>query len=235
MAQALNLTPLGDGKPPVRQDLGRFQMFADQALRMGLSGDQAQDVVASVKDGGEISPRLREQLQFSVAENKGWTPGRVEREMDQLERRAAMLPNEIQAVGARPMDDNLNPSAPPPPPPPSRGPDLPPEGGNAMAAAVAEAQARRLSAISNASGRSEVASPPMGASGTQYQSRPEVILSASSAPMTAAASQPLDSQPQTPPPPRPTSLPMPTPPDSTPRRQGLPIPQPPSGKKEEGE
>jgi hypothetical protein len=49
MARAMGVMPVGGEKPPVQADVSRFGLFADQALRLGISGDQAEQVVREVK------------------------------------------------------------------------------------------------------------------------------------------------------------------------------------------
>src|SRR5258708_27198748 len=53
MAQALGVTPIENGKPPIESDLARFGVFANQALTMGLNGEQSERVVREVKESPE--------------------------------------------------------------------------------------------------------------------------------------------------------------------------------------
>ncbi|MDX2139531.1 MAG: hypothetical protein SF123_15710, partial [Chloroflexota bacterium] len=101
MAQALNITPADDGKPPVRPDLARFGMYADQAARLGLSPDQTERVAREVKESPEraLSPALRSEL---VEQTVRAGSGREDAEhaVQRLELAAHLLPNSIAAYGA---------------------------------------------------------------------------------------------------------------------------------------
>jgi hypothetical protein len=105
MAEVMGLTPLGDGKPPIREDLGRFQMYAEQALRMGLNGDMAERVVVEVKERGSLSPDTLADLRTQVVADTGWREGRAAVELSALEKRAAMLPDDIKGIGAMRIGD----------------------------------------------------------------------------------------------------------------------------------
>lgn len=47
---------------PISENLSRFGLFTDQALRMGLSGEQTENVVREVKTSpdGTLQPDTRE-------------------------------------------------------------------------------------------------------------------------------------------------------------------------------
>ncbi|MBZ0278942.1 MAG: hypothetical protein K8I60_22540, partial [Anaerolineae bacterium] len=101
MARSVGVLPVEDGQPPVQHDLGRFGLFADQALRLGLSGEQAEGVVREVKDSpeGRLTDETRTALveQVRTEGNRSYDDARDE--VNRLEHHAAMLPNEITAVG----------------------------------------------------------------------------------------------------------------------------------------
>jgi len=102
LAQALNLTPIGD-KPVVGQDLARYQLYAEQALRLGLDGDLTQAVATQIGERGDLQPATRDTLRSQVQTNTGWSDERVKAEIRTLENRAGMLPDEVRASGAMPV------------------------------------------------------------------------------------------------------------------------------------
>jgi hypothetical protein len=103
MAQAVGVTPLGDGRPPVRDDLARFGMFIDGAARLGLTPEQTERVGREVKDSPDrrISPETRAEL-LDGAVAVGRSREEAEREVNRLEIAARLLPNEITAYGTMP-------------------------------------------------------------------------------------------------------------------------------------
>lgn len=64
MARAMGVMPVGGEKPPIQADVSRFGLFADQALRLGISGDQAEQVVREVKSSpeGQLADETRTAL-----------------------------------------------------------------------------------------------------------------------------------------------------------------------------
>lgn len=101
MAQAMGVMPVGGEKPPVQDDLPRFGLFADQALRMGISGEQAEQVVREVKsspDGGLSEPTRTALVEQTHAEGH-LSYDDAQDEVNRLEHSARMLPNEITAFG----------------------------------------------------------------------------------------------------------------------------------------
>ncbi len=101
MARSVGVLPLEDGQPPVQNDLGRFGLFADQALRLGLSGEQAETVVREVKDSpeGKLTDETRTALVEQVRTDNNLSYDDARDEVNRLEHHAALLPNEITAVG----------------------------------------------------------------------------------------------------------------------------------------
>ena len=85
----------------MQNDLSRFGLFADQALRLGISGTQAEQVVREVKsspDGSLTDPTRAALVEQARSEgNRSYDTAREE--VDRLEHSAQMLPNEITAFG----------------------------------------------------------------------------------------------------------------------------------------
>jgi hypothetical protein len=100
MAQAVGVSPLNDGKPPVRDDLVRFGMFIDNAARLRLSPEQTERVGREVKETPDrrISPETRAEL-LEGAISAGRSREDVERDVNRIEIAARMLPNELTAAG----------------------------------------------------------------------------------------------------------------------------------------
>ena len=104
MAQTLGVTPVNDGKPPVRDNLAQFGMFVDSAARLRLTPEQAERVGREVKETPDrrISDGTRaELLEGAVA--SGRSREEAEREVNRLEIAARLLPNEISAFGTMPV------------------------------------------------------------------------------------------------------------------------------------
>lgn len=101
MAQAIGVTPADDGKPPVRDDLARFGIFADNAARLGLTPDQTERVGREVKETADrrITTDTRNEL-VEGAVAAGRSREEAEREVNRLEIAARLLPNEITAYGS---------------------------------------------------------------------------------------------------------------------------------------
>lgn len=102
MAQVMGLqTQAGTGSA-IQRDLARFGIFVDQALRMGLSQQQTEQIVREVQSSpeGKMQPRTRELLdkQVQTDQNVSWLKARDQ--VDGLEHSARMLPQEIVAFGA---------------------------------------------------------------------------------------------------------------------------------------
>jgi hypothetical protein len=101
MARAMGVMPVGGEKPPVQADVSRFGLFADQALRLGISGTQAEQVVREVKSSpdGSLSEPTRAALVEQVRSDGNLSYDTAREEVNRLEHSAAMLPNEITAFG----------------------------------------------------------------------------------------------------------------------------------------
>lgn len=100
MAQAMGLTPV-KGQTPIGENLSRFGLFADQALKLGLSGEQSQAVIREVKTSqeGTLQPQTREGLiqQVKQSQNLSWED--ASNEIARLENRTQLLPEQIIAIG----------------------------------------------------------------------------------------------------------------------------------------
>jgi len=101
MARAMGVMPVGGEKPPVQEDLSRFGLFADQALRTGISGTQAEQVVREVKSSpdGHLTDQTRTALVEQVRADGNLSYDTAREEVNRLEHSAQMLPNEITAFG----------------------------------------------------------------------------------------------------------------------------------------
>jgi hypothetical protein len=101
MARAMGVMPVGDEKPPIQQDLSRFGLFADQALRLGISGNQTEQVVREVKSSpdGRLTDETRTALVEQVRADGNMSYDTAREEVNRLEHSAQMLPNEITAFG----------------------------------------------------------------------------------------------------------------------------------------
>ena len=101
MARAMGVMPVGGDKPPVQEDLSRFGLFADQALRLGVSGTQAEQVVREVKSSpdGRMTDQTRTALVEQVRADGNMSYDTAREEVNRLEHSAQMLPNEITAFG----------------------------------------------------------------------------------------------------------------------------------------
>ncbi|HUN08261.1 MAG TPA: hypothetical protein PLQ56_16765 [Aggregatilineales bacterium] len=98
MARAMGVTPSGNS-PVIQQDLARFGLFADQALRLGVNGSQAETVIREVKADGKLSDKTRTVLVEQVRSERGVSAATAEHEVAGLERAARLLPESITAFG----------------------------------------------------------------------------------------------------------------------------------------
>jgi hypothetical protein len=102
MAQVMGIQPQEGTGSAIQRDLARFGIFVDQALRMGLSPQQTEQVVREVQSSpeGKLQPETREMLdkQVQTDQNVSWLKARDQ--VDTLEHSARMLPQEIVAFGA---------------------------------------------------------------------------------------------------------------------------------------
>lgn len=101
MAQVMGLQPQADTGSAIQRDLARFGIFVDQALRMGLSQQQTEQVVREVQSSpeGKMQPRTRELLDKQVQTDQSVSWLKARDKVDTLEHSARMLPQEIVAFG----------------------------------------------------------------------------------------------------------------------------------------
>jgi len=106
MAQSMGITPVErDGKTvaPIERNIARFQMFADQALQMGLDSGSTSRFIREIKNNpdGQLSAATRDKIVTHLHESRGhsWQDslGQVQR----LEHTIRMLPDDITAYGAK--------------------------------------------------------------------------------------------------------------------------------------
>ncbi|MDX1992950.1 MAG: hypothetical protein SF029_11190 [bacterium] len=101
IARVVGIKPESSATPPVQQDLTRFGLFADQALQMGISGSQAEQVIREVKSSPEnqMTDQTRTVLIEQVRAERNLSYDTAEHEVNHLEHTARLLPNEITAFG----------------------------------------------------------------------------------------------------------------------------------------
>jgi len=101
VARAMGVTPQADDRAPIQGDVSRLGLFGDMALRLGMTGQQAQTVITEVKNSptGQLTPQTHTTLveQARGTLNTGWEG--AERAVSALQRAAVMLPNAITARG----------------------------------------------------------------------------------------------------------------------------------------
>ncbi len=100
LAAVLGVQPV-TGQVPIPENLTRFGLFVDQALRLGLSGGQAETVIQQVKASpeGSLQPQTRAALVTQVHEMGATSWEEARRSVETLENRARLLPEQIVAVG----------------------------------------------------------------------------------------------------------------------------------------
>lgn len=101
MAQVMGVAPQQATGSPIQRDLARFGLFVDQALQMGLSPQQTEQVVCEVQSSpeGKLRPDTRERLDKQVQTDQNVTWIKARDQVDKLEHSARMLPPEITAYG----------------------------------------------------------------------------------------------------------------------------------------
>jgi hypothetical protein len=101
MARAMGVTPQPGDRAPIQGDVARLGLFGDQALRLGLTGTQAAQVIREVKltPEGALRPETRTELvnQARATLNTGWDG--AQQAVSALQRAAAMLPDTLTARG----------------------------------------------------------------------------------------------------------------------------------------
>jgi len=101
MAQVMGITPIDDAKPPIQENLTRFGLFADLALRLGLSPEQAEQVIREVKESpsGELKPETRQTLIEQVRQDHHFSWDDAEQSLNRLQNFGLALPEQIIAFG----------------------------------------------------------------------------------------------------------------------------------------
>lgn len=101
VARAMGVTPQAGDRAPIQGDVSRLGLFGDMALRLGLTGQQAQTVISEVKNSptGQLTPQTQATLveQARGTLNTGWEG--AQQAVSALQRAAVMLPNAITARG----------------------------------------------------------------------------------------------------------------------------------------
>jgi len=101
VARAMGVTPQEGNRAPLQGDVSRVGLFADQALKMGLTGQQAAQVISEVKNSptGQLTPQTQAVLveQARGTLNTGWEG--AQQAVSALQRAAVMLPNALTARG----------------------------------------------------------------------------------------------------------------------------------------
>ncbi|MEL6307608.1 MAG: hypothetical protein AAFR81_27945 [Chloroflexota bacterium] len=105
MATVMGMTGMDDGRPAVRENLPRFGLYLNQALRLGLSGEQTEQVVREVQasSSGQTTPETRERLVEQLQAQGGYSHNDAHDQVNWLEHTARYIPNQITAVGMMPM------------------------------------------------------------------------------------------------------------------------------------
>jgi len=101
MAREMGLIPSADNIYPIRENLARFGMFLDQALRSGLLPGQIESLVRDVKQSPDhrVSAEARHQLVNTVVLEGGQSPAQAETTLARLEGAAVLLPDQVVAIG----------------------------------------------------------------------------------------------------------------------------------------
>ena len=101
VARAMGVTPKEGDRAPLVGDMARLGLFGDMALKMGLTGQQAQTVISEVKNSptGQLTPQTQAVLveQARSTLNTGWEG--AQQAVSALQRAAVMLPNALTARG----------------------------------------------------------------------------------------------------------------------------------------
>jgi hypothetical protein len=100
-------TPSPQGQPPITADLARLSVFAEQALRLGISGAQAETIIREV--AASPDGRMSDALRDAIAEGfraAGQSPAAASVNLERLERSAALIPIRIEVTGT--MGQQIN-------------------------------------------------------------------------------------------------------------------------------
>ena len=113
MAGVMGMAPVErEGHPisPIESRIGRFQMFADQALRMGLSGQEANVILRGVKNSpdGRLPVATRDRLIHQQHDTRGEAWADSVQLVRDLENAARTLPTSLSAYGTRSMPPGMS-------------------------------------------------------------------------------------------------------------------------------
>jgi len=108
MAGSMGMTPIqhnGQEVSPIEGRTNLYQMFTDQALRSGVSGNDAAQVLREVKasPNGSMSPATRNRLIQEQREEHGQSWNDSIQNVQALESTARLVPSAVTAYGTRPM------------------------------------------------------------------------------------------------------------------------------------
>ncbi len=106
IASVMGVTPLeekGHTVAPIEGRTNRYQMFADQALRYSVSGDDAAQVLREVKASpdGYLQPTTRERLIRSQREERGEAWNEAVQNVQAIEHAARLVPSTVTVHGTR--------------------------------------------------------------------------------------------------------------------------------------
>jgi hypothetical protein len=118
MAGAMDVVPIvrnGKMVDPIEHDVPRFQMFADQALAMGLNGHAVEHLIREVKSNpeGKLAAESRESLIRYQHELRGQSWQDSVGSVGRLEHTIRLLPGEVSAYGTREIVDPTPPRSKP--------------------------------------------------------------------------------------------------------------------------
>ncbi len=109
LAGVMGVSPVErDGKAiaPIEGRLNRYQLFADQALNMGLTGADSAQALREVKANpeGRLLPATRDRLIRQQHEERGEAWADSVQQVQALEHAARIVPASISVYGSRAMD-----------------------------------------------------------------------------------------------------------------------------------
>jgi hypothetical protein len=113
IAGVLGISPVehnGKVVQPVEHNIARFQLVADQALRMGLSGRATANIIHEIKSrpDGHLPPDKRESL-IKHQRNEGHSWNDSVSQVQRLEHVVHILPDQITAYGFKNLPQSANP------------------------------------------------------------------------------------------------------------------------------
>jgi len=101
ITRAMGVTPQAEDRAPIQGDVARLGLFGDLALRLGLTGQQAQTVISEVKQssGGQLTPQTHSLLVEQARGTLNTGSEGAERAVSALQRAAVLLPDALTARG----------------------------------------------------------------------------------------------------------------------------------------